>query len=167
MNSFDQSHLLHNMSAPPKTVIRYAGLPRLGEADGSSAASSGRASDHVDVDVYGQAIRVDLPQGFDSSSPAAILQGLNVAVSADPAAQLIELINQQAETLPLPDACLVIACADHHPTPWPDALSALAILTKCSEHIWLRAKNPRVHGPFERQRVSLLVPPTLVHRLQE
>lgn len=163
MKSLDHNNLLHNMSAPPKTVIRYAGLPRLGD-DGEGSAD--RAAPTVDATAYGRAIRVALPAGFDSSSPAAILQELSVAVSADPAAQLVALINQKAEALPLPDACLVIAGTDDHPTLWPDALSALAILTKSSEHIWLRAKNPRVYGPFERQRVSLLVPPTLAHRLQ-
>ena len=38
-------------------------------------------------------------------------------------------------------------------------LTALAILSKCTDTVWLRDKQPSLTGSFERGAVSLLVPP--------
>jgi hypothetical protein len=75
------------------------------------------------------------------------------------------LIGRRAEELPLPDCCVVLPPAATHRVVWPDLLSALAVLTKCSNAIWLRAKAPSLQAGLQRRDVSLLVPPSFAMRL--
>lgn len=162
MKRREHGALLHNMSAPPKTVIRYAGLTRLDtEADADDAAAA------RDRGLHGTALRVALPQNMDTTTPAAILRALGMACGGDPAGQLAAAINQRAAHLPLPDGCVVVPSDADHRMPWPDALAALAVLCKASDHVWLRAKTPSVHGPFARRHASLLVPPGFITAPEE
>lgn len=160
MNTIDTTPLLHNIGAPPRTVVRYSGLSNvMGPADD--------AADPTPSPMHGTAIRFVLPADFDTASPAAILHSLGMSAADDPQSTLESVINTHADSLPLPGGCVVIPATDAHRILWPDALSALAILAKSSDNIWLRAKIPAVHGPFTRRQASLLVPPAFVARLGE
>lgn len=150
--------LLHNMSAPPKSVVKYSGLSNL-----ATSISQGTAG------VFGTPVRFALTADLLGKTASYVLRYLGVEpVSAKAAAQqLEELINARAAELPLPDGCVVIPAALEHPVIWPDALSTLAILAKCSDSIWLRSKQPALNAALKRRQVTLLVPPLFAHRLPE
>ena len=162
---------LSNMSAPPKTVVSYSGLAatlslktcKAYWAQGKSVEGSiGQAA------LFGIAVRVVLPPEFVGKKPITILRRLGVKPSGDHEAQLIALINARAEELPLPDGCVVIRRIETEREIWKDGLTALAILTKCSDVIWLRDKHPALQAAFERgAAATLLVPPGFVARLPE
>lgn len=160
MNNIDTTPLLHNIGAPPRTVVRYSGL--------SNVAETGEgASDVRPAPSYGSPVRFVLPADVDTSTPTTILHSLGIDPGDDAHTTLESLINARANELPLPAGCAVIAAADTHRVIWADALSALAILTKCSDSIWLRAKMPAVHGAFTRRDATLLVPPAFAQQLEE
>ena len=52
-----------------------------------------------------------------------------------------------------------------HPILWGDTLSALAVLCKCSDSIWLRDKTTALSIGLEHTQVTLLVPPLFASRL--
>ena len=79
--------------------------------------------------------------------------------------QLAALINTRAKELPLPDGCIVIPALACHPILWADTLSALSILAKCSDSIWLRDKTPALNAAIQHKQVTLLVPPMFASRL--
>ena len=98
--------LLHNMSAPPKSVVKYSGLSNL-----STSTSQGTAG------VFGTPVRIALTADLLGKTASYVLRYLGVEpVSAKAAAQqLEELINARATELPLPDGCVVIPAALKHP----------------------------------------------------
>jgi hypothetical protein len=160
-----------NMSAPPKTVVSYSGLAGTvslktckgywaqGKSVGGTLGSDG---------LFGTAVRVVLPPEFVGKKPITILRRLGVKPSGDHEQHLLALINARAEELPLPDGCVVIRRTEGEREIWKDALTALAILTKCSDVIWLRDKHPALQAAFERgAAATLLVPPLFAHRLPE
>lgn len=148
---------LHNMSVPPRSPVRYEGL---GDAmmergaDPSTLASSQRAGRSATA----LRIRFEWPSDWPSSDAGAILTRLGQTPGPDPDSELVALIEARAAALPLPGGCLVL------PPPYlstgrcPDPLSALAVLTKCSRHVWLRDKTPNLAWIGERRRVALVVP---------
>jgi hypothetical protein len=75
------------------------------------------------------------------------------------------LIDERAAALPLPDGCAAIPPRVEHRILWWDPLSALAVLAKCSAHVWLRAKTPSLAAAIARREVSLLIPPAFAARL--
>jgi hypothetical protein len=160
----DSGALLHNMSAPPKSVVKYSGLtdlathrgPRASRATGIGSRGNG---------VFGTPVRFALPASLAGKSSAAVLGHLGVDAEADPELQLCALIDVRANELPLPDGCAVITALKEHRLIWADALSALAILAKCSESVWLRAKTPSLNAARARTQVTLLVPPLFADRL--
>lgn len=159
----DNSALSHNMSAPPRSVVRYEGL-------GFSFQQEGRTkrADHVSnpsPKLFGMAVRFVLPVALSREEPAGLLEHLGINSSGNPEQKLSELIDRRAEELPLPDGCVVIPVEPHHQPIWSDTLSALAVLAKCSAAVWLRAKTPSVRSALDRQRVSLLVPPEFAAKL--
>ena len=117
--------------------------------------------------MFGTPVRFALPADLLGKTASYVLRYLGVEpVSAKAATQqLEELINARATELPLPDGCVVIPAALEHPVIWPDALSTLAILAKCSDSIWLRSKQPALNAALKRRQVTLLVPPLFAHRL--
>ena len=155
----DGTALLHNMSAPPKSVVKYSGLADL--ATTRVPGGSGICG------VFGTPVRFVLPPNLAGPSPADILRHLKVAPQPDPEQYLADLINTRANELPLPEGCAVIPTLDGHRLIWADALSALAILAKCSDSIWLRAKHPALNAALARQQATLLVPPLFARRLPE
>jgi hypothetical protein len=145
----DGTSLCQNSGVPPRTTISYAGLAEIaakGESRGSRV-------------VYSTPVRFEIPDGLAARVPTTILRRLGQKPGPDPTAQLRHLIEERAAELPLPDGCAVMAAAPGHISPWPDALSGLAVVTKCSNSVWLRAKSPLLGPGCRRGWVSLLVPP--------
>ena len=158
--------LLHNMSAPPKTVVKYSGLAGLATQlgpGGSGVCSVGFKC----TGVFGTPVRFVLPPELVGKSLSDLLRHLQIEPQPDPEQQLAALINTRANELPLPDGCVVIPAVESHRLIWADALSALAILAKCSDSIWLRAKSPALHAALMRQKATLLVPPRFADLLPE
>ena len=164
----DSGALLHNMSAPPKSVVKYSGLADLATVrvpGGSGVTGIGFRG----KGFFGIPVRFALPADLAGKSPADILRHLGADLQPDPQPdperQLCALINARANELPLPEGCAVIAALEGHRLIWSDALSALAILAKCSDAIWLRAKTPALNAALARTQVTLLVPPLFAEHL--
>lgn len=152
--------LLHNMSAPPKSVVQYGGLSQLVQGQPGSAGSKRWML------VSGAlAVRFDLPGELSACNATEWLRHLGVKPQRGAPAQLDALIDARARELPLPPGCAVIACQPSHRRIWTDPLSVLAILAKCSDTLWLRDKNPSLSSAQVRGRVSLLVPALFVQHL--
>ena len=160
-----------NMSSPPKTVVTYSGLAgsvsvqtcrgywAQGKSVGGLAGPFG---------VFGTPVRFVLPPAFVGKKPITILRRLGVKPSGDHEEQLLALINARAEELPLPDGCVVIRRTEAEREIWTDALTVLAVLTKCSDVVWLRSKHPALQAAFERgAAATLLVPPPFARHLPE
>ena len=170
----ESAQLLHNMSAPPKSVVRYQGLSSL-------ARPAGTQNSILRDGGFGATVRFTLPPDWIGLEPAALLARLRQAQPGvgpakrrttarktgpeDPAQQLAALINQRAQDLTLPDGCAVIASLPTHPVLWPDPLAALAVLAKCTGTVWLRSKTPSLVVAVRQASVSLLVPPAFVPQL--
>ena len=155
----DPGRWLHNMSAPPKSVVTYAGLGALRQTSTLAPAF-----------VFGQPLRCELPPAFRRRSPAQVMALLEPGWSSaqrDAVRELAARIERRAAELPLPDGCAVIPVRPEHPMPWPDALTALALLSKSTGSVWLRAKSPSLVDALQRSSLSLLVPPAFVPGLQE
>jgi len=167
VSGVDRSTLLHNMSAPPKTVVKYSGLE--GFAKQTGPGGSGLTGlKYMNPKVVGQVVRFLIPDEYFKQEPEKILELLRITYdskSISAAEQLTALINQRAKELPLPEGCAVIKTDVSQPEIWTDALSVLAILTKCTDTIWLRSKSPSLVGARTKRTVSLLVPPLFIHHL--
>jgi hypothetical protein len=168
MIAVDQTPLLHNMSAPPSTVVAYSGLRSLAKTVGPGG-SGVCGLVFKGTGVFGTPVRFVRPPQLFGLSPADILRELGISPPAvpegDATAQLAALVNRRANELPLPDGCAVIPSLEQHQVIWHDTLSVLAILSKCSSSIWLRAKSPALHAAVQHHHISLLVPPVFAARL--
>lgn len=162
----DRADLLHNMSAPPKSVVKYSGLTDLATTAGPGGSGVGKMC-ATGIGVFGTPIRFALPNDFRRKTAAGVLRELNVEPSIDPDRQLDDLINGRASDLPLPEGCVVIPFAESHRLIWSDTLSALAVLTKCSESVWVRAKSPTLQAALVRRQATLLIPPQFAANLPE
>ena len=162
----DETALLHNMSGPPHSVVKYSGLADLASTHGPGGSGvcgvgfKGRAH-------FGTPVRFVLPPELAGKSAADILRHLGVDPQPDAGQQLAALINARARDLPLPEGCAVILASKSHRVVWADALSVLAVLAKCSHSIWLRAKSPALNAALQRRQVTLLVPPRFAGFLEE
>ena len=67
----------------------------------------------------------------------------------------------------MPDGAVVIPVKEHHFKINTDLLSVLAVLTKCSASVWLRAKSPRLSALKTLREVSLLIPSSFTQNLEE
>jgi hypothetical protein len=156
--------LLHNMSAPPKSVVKYSGLAGLATVRSRGGSAGTGISSKADG-VFGTPVRFALPADLAGKTPADVLRHIGADAQSDPVRQLCALINARANELPLPEGCAVISALEGHRLIWADALSALAVLAKSSDAIWLRAKTPALSAALARTQVSLLVPPVFADRL--
>ncbi len=166
----EHTQWLHNMSTPPKSVVKYTGLggalsrsrPELAEAV-SPRDSSGSP--------FGKAVRFNLPAAFRGASTAKVLAALEAQAQVDartsPDRRLMALINRRAAELPLPDGCAVIKVEPKQEVLWGDLLSTLAIFSKSTDTVWLRSKSPSFSWALQRSAVSLLIPPAFIDRLME
>jgi len=158
------SALLHNMSTPPKTVVTYAGLGELARA--AQQRNPSRAPAQISYSgVFGMALRFELPRALRGQPPEAILKILEIAPQGEASRQLAALINARANTLSLPDGCVVVAERPDARVLWDDPISVLAVLAKASASVWLRSKTPALHAAVQRQQVTLLVPPMFAKTL--
>ena len=153
--------LLHNMSVPPKTVVRYEGLAGLFRESGFGGSGVG-AIKFRNAGVYGSTVGFQLPARFPVEDAAAICAALGHPKEPDPDAALVALIETRARELSLPDGCVVSSRTDSRAVSQADVLSTLAVLTKCSLRVWLRAKTPNLTVLRSRRDVTLLVPPTYI-----
>jgi hypothetical protein len=165
-----RTRLLHNMSAPPKSVVKYEGLSGLAlhrSPGGTGLTSVG----YRNPAVFGRYVRFELPQAWRGLDALGILRSLEVAhdeaIHGRPERHLQMLVNQRADALPLPEGCAVVPTAHAHPMPWPDPLAALAVLSKSTDTVWLRGKTPALVAAVQREAVSLLVPPAFADRIAE
>jgi hypothetical protein len=162
----EPAQFLHNMSAPPKTVVKYSGLARAATTAGPGRSGDcGARFDH-DV-VFGSFVAFRLAKELRRRGPATILKRLGIDSGSAPEKTLIDLIEQRAKELQLPDACVVVPTKHDHSCPWSDPISALAVITKSSGSVWLRSKAPRLSAINKRSVVSLLVPPDFAARIEE
>lgn len=155
--------LLYNMSVPSKTVVSYSGLAGLSTGTKASRCST----DGEQPGIFGTHLRFVLAETVPSHDPALLLRTLGIEAADDPPRVLERLIEARARELPLPDACLVVRADPTHACPFPDVLSTLAVLAKCSDHVWLREKSPTLSRFATRREVSLLLPPAFSARIQE
>jgi len=154
----DHVELLHNMSSPPRTVIKYAGLSGLATKSGFGGSGVGSVQ-YAHDNVFGSFVAFRLPKEMRVRSATLILKRLDREVGPDAEKTLLGLIERRAMELPLPDGCVVKPCNRSHPCPWPDPLAALAIITKSSANVWLRSKTPALSKIKKHHSVSLLLPP--------
>ncbi len=170
-----QTNLLHNMSAPPKSVVRYEGLSGMAK-QGSPGGSGLTSVSFRGKSLFGTVIRFDLPPDWIGLKPLNLLARLQMEADgrlggersgADPVRRLTTLLNRRASALPLPDGCAVIPAQAAHQALWDDVLTVLAITSKCTETIWLRSKTPSLIAAVQRESVSLLVPPGFAAKLKE
>lgn len=162
---------LGNMSSPPKTVVSYSGLGgsvSLKTCQGYWAQGKSVGGLLGPAGLFGAPVRFVLPPDFVGKKPITILRRLGVKPSGDHEQQLLALIDARANELPLPDGCVVIRRTEAEREIWTDALTVLAVLTKCSDVIWLRDKHPALNAAFERgAAATLLVPPLFALNLPE
>jgi len=164
MTMREHGTLLHNMSAPPRSMAKYAGLADLAGSAGQTGAGV-HWLPYDGIGVFGTPVRFALERELPWKSVEEVLERLGVVAGPDPEQQLAALVNARADELPLPDGCAVIPSKAEHRVLWPDTLSALAILAKCSSSIWLRAKSPALNAGLNRRQATLLVPPVFARRL--
>ncbi len=148
---------LHNMSAPPKSVVQYGGLSAMHHLPQAPVVAGLQASAMPPM-----ALRFELASDCSTDSPSQLLRNLGITPKRAAQAQLNALIDARAAELPLPPGCAVIASQPVHRVIWSDLLSVLAVLAKCSDTLWLRDKSPSLSSALNRRRVSLLVPARFV-----
>ena len=162
----DNASLLHNMSAPPRSVVKYNGLST------EALATGVRRSQKIGVpcsnyDVFGRFITFHLPVNLRRCGARTILKRLGMELGSTPEVTLLHLIEARAKELRLPDACVVVPTKIDHPCPWTDPLAILAVITKSSGSIWLRSKTPRLSVLRKVSAISLLVPPIFADQIEE
>lgn len=160
----ESAPLLHNMSVPPRSTIQYNGLQDLLVHKGFGGSGVGSIA-YAPPASHALIFPVCLPVSIQSADPIDLLRALDAVVQDDPLAQLHGLIERRARDLPLPDACALKTLAPADALPTHDLLTALAILTKCSGRVWLRAKGPSLAAALERRQAFLLVPSPWSERL--
>jgi hypothetical protein len=131
--------LLHNMCVPPKTVINHQpGEQRL----------------------YGRGLVFTLPDGepWSLADLLARLDGCFLDLSAEEVEQkLKERLNEAAHGMPLPPAALVTSRRAPNDQDCVGLLNALTVLSKSSDHVYLRDKEPNLSALRPGRQVILLV----------
>jgi hypothetical protein len=159
----ETTQLLHNMSAPPRSIVKYNGLSNESAKTSSADAKEAPLSDGG---VFGSFIAFRMPVNLRRCGAKTILQRLGLEPGLVPEETLVALIEAQARNITLPDACVVVPTKASHPNPWTDPLTVLAIITKSSARIWLRSKTPRLTVLRKTTAISLLAPPTFTQPLE-
>ena len=162
----ETTQLLHNMSTPPKSVVKYSGLKNNAKATDLHGTGGGwlAASNNS---AFGSFITFRIPENLRRCGAKTILERLGLKSGSEPERTLLDLIEARARELVLPDACVVIPTKTDRPCPWPDPLAILAVITKSSASIWLRSKTPRLSVLRKAPVISLLVPPVFAEQIEE
>jgi hypothetical protein len=151
----DATHVLRNMSAPPKSVAAYRGLVGLTGPEGATGGA-----------ITGRVVAFRAPRWRQPPTLAELVRLLHQPASGDPSSVLAALIDHCAADLPLPDAALIVAHHVAHPCVWPDLLSFLTVATKSTAHVWLRSKRPCLSRLATCCSISMVVPPPFDERIQ-
>jgi hypothetical protein len=131
--------LLHNMSVQPRTTIEYRAGP------GS---------------LRGWRLVFALPDDLVDTSPAALLERLDgLPFSGDADAELRRRLDDHADRLDLPGAAAVLDRAGADDPVCDDLLTVLCVLSRSSNHVYLRTKEPCLTALRPGRRVVLLLPP--------
>ena len=162
----DSPALLHNMSSPPTSRVSYSGLN--GGMNGAGSSEKGESGPRQGSYEFGTGVVFRLPgpvRGFTAKYllPLCVPEENRNA----PEKTILRLIEARARELPLPGGAVVIPVKEHHLEINSDLLSVLAVLTKCSASVWLRAKSPRLSAIKSRRAVSLLIPPSFSENIEE
>ncbi|MFP6888175.1 MAG: hypothetical protein VCF07_00235 [Nitrospinota bacterium] len=162
----DSPTLLHNSGSPPRSTVKYSGLSGiLGNVAGTDKNGLQVLSQDRE---FGTALVFRLPgpvRGFTAKYllPLCVPEENRSA----PEKTILRLIEARARELPLPGGAVVIPVKEHHLEINSDLLSVLAVLTKCSASVWLRAKSPPLSVLKNRREVSLLIPPSFSKNIEE
>jgi hypothetical protein len=159
----ETTKLLHNMSAPPRSIVTYNGLSN---ETGKANSTGAKEAPFSDDGVFGSFIAFRMPANLRRCGARTILQRLDLEPGLVPEETLVALIEAQAGKITLPDACVVVPTKANHPNWWTDPLTVLAIITKSSARVWLRTKTPRLTVLRRTTVVSLLAPPTFTLPLE-
>lgn len=143
------------MSAPPRSTVSYIGLGNLLGAPGRTRVS--------DRNTYAGVVTFRLPDQHPPVPLADLLALVGISPKQrDVEKTLIDRIEARAQELQLPDGAAVTDRTTADTMPLTDPVTVLAVLTKSSAAVWLRAKTPRLSVLLERVEISLIVPPTFV-----
>ena len=132
--------LLYNMSAAPRTTIVQATRPELELTTG---------------------VLLRLDDSVTDTSGKAILARLGITERLTPRtanARLRQLLNERALALPYPPAAVVSDRATGREREETDLLTVCAVLSKSSQRLYLRDKEPNLNGIEASRRVILLIP---------
>lgn len=132
-------NLLHNMSAPPKTVIY---------------SPAGDGLKHTRRIVF------RLPDDWEGTSPGSPVKlpekpGLDEAAAEH---ELRDRLNAAGAALPLPATALVSDRVETEDELCDDLLAVMAVLSKSSDHVYLRDKEPNLSSIIPGRRVVLVFP---------
>jgi hypothetical protein len=130
---------LHNSGWAPRTTIVQLAHPHLEVTHGVLL----KLEEQVDTSVEG------------------ILESLNVACSGtrrSARAQLSDLLNEHALTLPYPPAAVVSDRATGAERKETDLLTICTVLAKSSRLLYLRDKEPNLSAITASRRIVLLIP---------
>jgi hypothetical protein len=132
--------LLHNMSVRPRTQIQH------------TAPTERR---------YGRGIEYRLPPEFVARVARKILAWLDGKpcrlVRRQAEAELRRRLNEHAGSLSLPPAVVVTDTGRVGDVVCEDPLTVLTVLTKSSNHVYLRDKEPNLQALRRDRRVILVV----------
>ncbi len=158
--------LLHNMSSPPRSTVSYSGLS--GRMDEAGLDEKGTSGSRKGNSEFGTGLVFRLPEKVRGFTARYLLPLCTNGESGGTSEKnLLRLIEARASELSLPEGAVVIPVREHHLEIYTDLLSALAVLTKCSASVWLRAKSPRLSTLKVRREISLLIPPSFAQNLGE
>ncbi len=132
--------LLHNMSGSPRTVISQAANPRFATTTG---------------------VLIRLPEGIKRTNAESLLEQLGISgpfSRATARTRLCQLINERAEALPLPPAALISDQATGRDRTEGDLLTICTVLSKSSDRIYMRDKEPNLNAILPSRRLILLIP---------
>jgi hypothetical protein len=142
--SWARAGLLHNMSAPSKTVLSHTGQ-----------SLGGRVT-------FGLPL-LSLAPPYNAVDLLGLLDGRtaeHAITQADAEARLRARLDAHARSLALPPAAAVAPRGDGELTSiCQDLLTAMTVLAKSSEHIYLRDKEPILDGIRPDRWVVLILPP--------
>jgi len=163
----DREDVLHNMSVPPRSTIHYRGLDHLVTHRGFPGGDLRKLGYDAASPSQPTLFVVALEEAVSTDDPVRLLGLLGVTPEPDASAQLTGLIEARARDLPLPDACALASIPPADVVARRDLLTTLAVLTKCSARVWLRAKQPALASAFHRRAAALLVPTNWAERARD
>ena len=135
------NRLLHNMSIPPKTTIGFS------------------SSRFVDRSAR---VRFLLPADFPKTRPSAMLRALGDERARIPKEiaerDLYEMIEERARRLNIPFVASVIDQALPGDTVCTDPLTVITVLSKSSNHVFIRDKSPNLYAIRGDRSVVLILP---------